>query len=90
MPFPFAGKRGSARFSQVFIELLVIALAATTFSWRSQAQTAAASAGTASYQKGQEAMLKGDPAGARAAFEQAIKIDPQNADAQNALGQFML
>ena len=83
MVFAIAGRRFRARF---WLVVLIVQL--STFVW-SKAQTTA-SGSVAAYQRGQAAMEKGDAAGARSAFQQAIKLDPRNADAQNALGQLML
>src|SRR5262249_41027090 len=46
----------------------------------------AQSAARLALQHGQEALKKGDLPGARADFEKAVKLAPNNAEAQSALG----
>ena len=48
--------------------------------------TAPASPAAAVYQRGLEALRKGDLSSARAAFEKAVRLTPANADAQASLG----
>ena len=48
------------------------------------------SASSTAYQSGLTAMQRGDLPAARAAFEKAVTLNPQSADAQNMLGQVLL
>src|SRR5206468_1556116 len=46
--------------------------------------------GAKAYERGLHAMETGDAATAKSAFQQAVRENPSNADAQNALGQLLL
>jgi tetratricopeptide (TPR) repeat protein len=75
-----------SRFSFGFIAIAIICPIATA----APAQTPANSGSSTPYQTGRIAMQKGDLSAARTAFEKAVRLNPQSADAQNMLGQVLL
>src|SRR5215468_9082452 len=68
----------------------VVALVTGVFAPTSPSQQKKPSPAEESYQKGMADLKRGDAPGARAAFEQTLKLAPDSAEAHNSLGYVLL